>query len=119
MSARSTSWSARASAWGACVPRYEGSGLKTRFGPEEEATTPYFSLALAPGRDGLEPGRDFPIAFNTASRFRPSALLVGPTSTDITSFETSRGKYLVVTDPGSNLVRVFNGDTDQIIAILF
>lgn len=103
---------------GACVPRFaEEARYNFRARAGEVFENPYVSFVVTEGE--VELPQDFRFNFNTLDEFSERILRVGPSTAQLFEVETAQGRYMFVIDTGSNLVRVFDAETDAALSILF
>ncbi len=103
---------------GVCAPRFDTFDLNSRINTGETFSNPFFSFQLVGGTNPVP--RGFSLNFSTARRFGASQLsAIGPSPDDMGIFETRRRVALPILDTGSDLIRVFDANTNRAITVLF
>ena len=81
-------------------------------------TNAFFSLELEAG--AVPPTRGFAIAFAIDDRYRALSIDgTGPSPIDLIAVEARGGSFLPVLDGGTNVIRIYDGNTNSLLTVLF
>lgn len=101
-----------------CVPSLPLAPYSFRAETGEVYANPFVTFQIEGGAQA--PARDYTINFNVASRYRSLFLEgTGPVPLDIQLVSTQRGSWMPVVDGATNVVRVYNSGSFQLVTVLF
>ncbi len=101
-----------------CVPRYPLSDYTFRAETDQVFANPFVTFQVASGR--IAPARDLTLTFSVDDGYSALSLSgTGPVPLDVRLVETQRGAWMPVVDGATNVVRVYDSSSFQLITVLF